>query len=611
MEEWVGSAWHRLVTGAAVRRFPEAAVRLDDIDKSLSIFFRALGGDAGLKVAAAPAMRHGGRRRWLQRVAGSGQKIELSWRDAESLRLPSCIDFFPQRELNHDLYLWLTALSATDIGQGLSWFERNQQATLGTLERFPGLARRYRELVSATLQLRLPPESLPGDEAAQEHAIRQALLKPGSINTLPAASKPFQPVVLWPHPLPPNPSGSKNPSTNGAHEHTSSERQEILTSKQKHLAERTEMPDGKDGFLMMFRAESIFSWSEYIKVNRPQDEDDSDNALRTAEDMDLLTIARDAEASKARVRFDLDLPPAAEDDEITGNGIPLPEWDFRKNLLRAEHCMLYEMESRFNEGSDLPAHLRPVVNKLRNQFQAIMPVRSWLRAQEDGDDIDFDQWIQLEAERSMGAHTATRGLYRQQLNRHRDMTCLLLADLSLSTDTYVSDHARVIDVIRDSLFLFSETLLSIGDRFALYGFSSLKRSNVRLHRLKGFSEQYGPLVRGRIAQIKPGFYTRMGAAIRHTTRLIDAQKSQQKLLLLLTDGKPNDLDQYEGRYGIEDTRNALLEAKKIGVRPFCVTIDQEAHDYLPYLFGIDGYIVIRKPEELPESLMRLYAQMTR
>jgi nitric oxide reductase NorD protein len=197
------------------------------------------------------------------------------------------------------------------------------------------------------------------------------------------------------------------------------------------------------------------------------------------------------------------------------------------------------------------------------------------------------------------------------VNRHRDMACLLLADLSLSTDTYVSDHAKVIDVIRDSLFLFSETLLSIGDRFALYGFSSLKRSNVRFHRLKGFDEQYGPIIRGRITQIKPGFYTRMGAAIRHATKLINAQKSQQRLLLLLSDGKPNDLDQYEGRYGIEDTRSALLEAKRVGVKPFCVTIDQEAHDYLPYLFGADGYVVIRKPEELPENLMRLYAQMSR
>jgi nitric oxide reductase NorD protein len=134
---------------------------------------------------------------------------------------------------------------------------------------------------------------------------------------------------------------------------------------------------------------------------------------------------------------------------------------------------------------------------------------------------------------------------------------------------------------------------------------------VRFHNLKGFDEPYDNRIRGRIAAIKPGYYTRMGAAIRHATGLMLKQQSQQRLLLLLTDGKPNDLDQYEGRYGIEDTRVALLEARKLGLRPFCVTIDREANDYLPHLFGVGGYAVIRRPEELPRELPLLYAQMTR
>jgi nitric oxide reductase NorD protein len=103
----------------------------------------------------------------------------------------------------------------------------------------------------------------------------------------------------------------------------------------------------------------------------------------------------------------------------------------------------------------------------------------------------------------------------------------------------------------------------------------------------------------------------MGAAIRQASSLLVQQKKRQRLLLILTDGKPNDLDQYEGRYGIEDTRVALLEAKKLGLRPFCVTIDTEASDYLPHLFGAGGYVVIRNPEDLPKELPLLYAQMTR
>ena len=169
----------------------------------------------------------------------------------------------------------------------------------------------------------------------------------------------------------------------------------------------------------------------------------------------------------------------------------------------------------------------------------------------------------------------------------------------------------MIDVIRDSLFLFSEALSATGDRFAMYGFSSLRRGNVRFNRLKRFDERYDGLARGRIAAIKPGYYTRMGAAIRQATELLKTQKQSQRLLLLLTDGKPNDLDRYEGRYGIEDTRMALHQARQQGLRPFCVTIDTEANEYLPHLFGAGGYAVIRKPEELPKELPLLYAQMTR
>jgi nitric oxide reductase NorD protein len=165
-------------------------------------------------------------------------------------------------------------------------------------------------------------------------------------------------------------------------------------------------------------------------------------------------------------------------------------------------------------------------------------------------------------------------------------------------------------VIRDSLFLFSEALTATGDRFAMYGFSSLKRGHVRFNHLKSFEERYDSQARGRIQAIKPGYYTRMGAAIRYASTLLAAQPQRQRLLLLLTDGKPNDLDRYEGRYGIEDTRMALHEARQQGLRPFCVTIDNEANEYLPHLFGASGFAVIRKPEDLPKELPLLYAQMT-
>lgn len=610
MEEYVGELWDRLITSAAEKRHAAVVVRLDDIAKSAAIFFRALGGDPGLGISAAPALRHGARRRLLQRVAGSGEKIELSWRDGEVLRLPSQIDLFAEQALNRDLYFWLVALAAADTDSHQPWIIRNQLATQATLERFPGLQSRYARLVNAVIALRIPPQKLPPDEAAQENTIRQALQYPGTVDAITLAARPFQPVPLWPHPYPPVSAAASGAAGAGSPEQGSSAANK--KNRRKHMAERTDAKEDKNGFLMMFRAESLFSWSEFVKVNRPQDEeDDAETAQQAAEDMDSLTIARDGKTSAASVRFDLDLPAGAADDTPLGEGVLLPEWNWKKQLLQPDYCSLQLLIATDANPCELPHALKNTANRLRRQFQALTPVRHWLKGQQDGDELDMDAWVQLAAERNSTMPTSEHGLYRAQVNQERDLACLLLADISLSTDAYVSNHARVIDVIRDSLLLFSEALAATGDSFALYGFSSLKRSHVRFHYIKGFDEKYSGQVRGRITAIKPGYYTRMGAAIRQATSLLVQQKKRQRLLLILTDGKPNDLDQYEGRYGIEDTRVALIEARKLGLRPFCVTIDTEASDYLPHLFGAGGYVVIRNPEDLPKELPLLYAQMTR
>lgn len=128
--------------------------------------------------------------------------------------------------------------------------------------------------------------------------------------------------------------------------------------------------------------------------------------------------------------------------------------------------------------------------------------------------------------------------------------------------------------------------------------------------VKPFDKRYDDEVRGTIQALRPGYYTRMGAAIRRATTLLKERKYKRRLLLIVTDGKPNDLDIYEGRYGVEDTRQAVIEARREGLVPFCITIDKEAGDYLPYMFGANGFVVIREPEHLPTRLTQLYQQLT-
>ena len=611
MEEQVGELWHRLITRLADDRHPEAAVALSEVEQTVGILFRALGGDGGLQVTAAEATAHGARRGWLQRLAGVQEKVTLAWRDENYLRLPPRIDWLPERALNRELYLWLAALAAVaGEDDGTDWFLASQRQAARALARFPGLASRYRRLVEAHLAQRPDPQRLPSDEAAAERAVREALREPGSVSALPQARRPPRPVPLWLHPAPPQPPGEGAAAPEPEAQSEGGRRRGETVEDLHRRAERVEEPEADRG-LVTIRMENIFTWGEYVKVDRgSEDEEDMDRAEAIARDLDQLAVSRGGRRPASTLRFDLDLPAESQDDRVLNEGILLPEWDWKRGALVPDHCRIVPMLAAEAGRAELPEHLGRTARRLRAQFQALAPARTWFRNQPDGQDIDLDAYLRFASDRAAGLAVAGDNLYREMRAGARDLVTLLMADLSLSTDTWIDDHARVIDVIRDSLFLFAESLNATGDRFGMYGFSSRKRDPVRMHLLKHFDEPYDGAVRGRIGAIRPGYYTRMGAAIRFAARLLALQPGGRRLLLLLTDGKPNDLDQYEGRYGIEDTRQAILEARRQGLEPFCVTIDEKANDYLPYLFGSGGYVVIRHPADLPRQLPLLYARLT-
>lgn len=622
MEEYIGGLWDKLITRVAYQGYPEARVELAQMKNIAATFFRALGGDPGLNLQSGSASTHGARRRWLERIAGIGEKVELTWADDSTLHLPAYIDYFPERELNRELYLWLLALVAHDVQPTAPYLQRNQAATLALLSAFPSLQERYARLVQASLLRRTDPSQLKKHEAQNELLIRQALQNPGRVHgeLIKTSRKEFAftPVILWLQSANKSNAVSNKAANKTTPEQAQGSAAQNDTEQRKRMAERTDMPNNPSPFMLLFRAESLFSWAEYVKVNRPLDEDDNLDAQRAANDFDVLSVANDGKSTASRVRFDLDLPAEADDDFLLADGILYPEWHYKKQQLIDKHACIQMLLARDAEPQSLPAHLRPTAKRLRQQFQSLAPERQRLRSQMSGDDIDIDACVRFNAERC-GANSATNhhrlagaspGLYLDNRQQNRDMACLLLADLSMSTDTWVNNQARVIDVIRDSLYLLCEALAATRDRFALYGFSSVRRDNVRFHLLKGFDEPYGDQIRGRLVEIKPGFYTRMGAAIRHASAILQQQKNARRLLFILTDGKPNDLDQYEGRYGIEDTRVAIHAARQMGLIPFCVTIDEKAEDYLPHLFGAKGYIVVKDATELPQLLPRLYAQLT-
>ena len=612
MEEKVGELWHRFITRAADRRHLDAAVRLRDVRAGLAVFFRALGGDGGLQIEVVDSTTMKLRKNWLQRIAGIGDQVELAWRDHNALKLPALIAWFEEPSLNRDLYYWLAAMAANEprVPRELAgdWLARNQLTVLFTLQRYPGLIGRYTRLVQAHLRQRPDPQRLEGPEAGAEQAIRRALRDPGSVRFLPRGRHDPAPVPLWlsPERHTADAVSRDDPDDAARDESESRELEDIGRRK----AEQTDEPEGDRG-LITIRMENIFTWGEFINLDRgSEDEEDLDKAEAVARDLDSLAISREQKSSGLRLKFDLDLPGSESDDEIVSEGLMLPEWDWRKQRLLENHCRVVEMTARDAEPMALPPYLSRTAKKLRSQFQLLAPARVWVRHQDDGQDIDLDAYLDFHCERHAGSPVGADGLYRELNSGARDLSCMLVADLSLSTDTWVNDRQRVIDVIRDSLFLFAESLHATGDAFSMVGFSSRKRDPIRIHLLKRFEESYSASVRGRIQLIKPGYYTRLGAAIRYASLQLQRQGTGRRLLLILSDGKPNDLDQYEGRYGIEDTRQAIIEVKRLGLQPFCVTIDRKGSEYLPHLFGSNGYAVIKNPLEMPSLLPKLYARLT-
>jgi nitric oxide reductase NorD protein len=237
---------------------------------------------------------------------------------------------------------------------------------------------------------------------------------------------------------------------------------------------------------------------------------------------------------------------------------------------------------------------------VRRQFEALQPRYETIRAQIDGDELDLEALVRARADFSAGG-TPSERIYQTTRKQTRDLAVALLVDASLSTEAWVGTQ-RVIDIAREAALLFCHALDAGGDANAVYSFTSKGRNDVRVDAVKEFSESLSPMVVQRVGALKPGHYTRIGAALRHVAAELASQPARRRLLLVLTDGKPNDSDHYEGRFGVEDARRAVQEARRAGASVFGVTIDARAQAHFPVLFGRGGFAIIADPARLPAMM---------
>jgi nitric oxide reductase NorD protein len=290
-----------------------------------------------------------------------------------------------------------------------------------------------------------------------------------------------------------------------------------------------------------------------------------------------------------------------------------PEWDWRTESYQLKGAVVRERRVPDGDPAWVEYAVRrhaPLIRRVRRDFERLRPLHRTLRGQLEGADLDVDAYVVFAADRLAGA--APDGhLYLDQRRVRRDTAVLLLVDASASTDGWMAGSRRVIDVSREGVLIVIEALAALGDRHAVFAFRGEGPERVDLLAVKRFEEAAGDQIRRRVAALEPDGYTRLGAALRHATALLSREPARHRLLLLLSDGRPNDVDLYEGRYGLEDTRQALAEARLQAVRPFCLTIDREAPRYAARVFGNRDYAVLRQPERMPEVLVAVLRRLLR
>jgi nitric oxide reductase NorD protein len=295
-------------------------------------------------------------------------------------------------------------------------------------------------------------------------------------------------------------------------------------------------------------------------------------------------------------------------------GFPYPEWDYREARYKRNWSWVQEKrlaESNMAETSRLMNQYSNALKRLKKAIQSQKPTRMAPKLRQfDGDDMDLNAVVSYVAEKQAG-RSPKADIYRRREMRQREIAVTLLADMSTSIMQHLPEGGgRLVDRVRAGVLLFAESMEEVGDSYSIAGFCSKYRDNVSYYNIKNFDEPLSPDVRSQIGGMSGRLATRMGAAIRHATHRFQGIESRRRLLLILSDGRPEDYDDGgDRRYLHEDTRMAVKEAVSQGVHPFCITVDTMANQYLPQIFGQGHYLVLDHINSLPNKLPEIYFRL--
>lgn len=299
----------------------------------------------------------------------------------------------------------------------------------------------------------------------------------------------------------------------------------------------------------------------------------------------------------------------SEENETNGQHYAYDEWDQSKQSYKKLFCKVYPYspantavsyyQETLKKYSSTLSGLRKMMTHVNNKMQQ-------QRRQVQGNEFEIDAVTDLYADVHSG-HTPSEKIYLSNRKIEKDLSILILLDISLSSDGYANGN-RVIDVEKQVSILFGEILFEFNIDFAITSFYSKTRNHSSYLSLKGFEEGWNT-AKHKIGAVEPCGYTRIGAALRHSGALLDHRDSKNKWVILISDGKPNDYDKYEGNYGIQDVKQALRELNMRQINSYALAIEAEAKFYLPQMFGQNHYQILTTPVELLQALVKLYEKI--
>ncbi|WP_298235453.1 VWA domain-containing protein [uncultured Azohydromonas sp.] len=636
----VDAARHAVAWVQARRvRAPDAAQGLAELAPRLDLLLRAVHGRPFPLRVAQPGVPPTLLARWWR---GEVQRPALPGTDGTRLWLPPALPGVPEDAIPA-LYRAMALQQAARAQRGspqraaaLLPAERDAFLLLETLaveaallHALPGLSGPLQALRDAALARRPQPQALAEAFQRLEHTLRARWQAPLSAAVAPAPAELVsearalvagQPGARlhadwwsgeWRMPEP----GASGMAACASAQHEEDGDGPPRSAQLRRRPRVRQAQEGEDdaspGAWMVQTAQPQEKAEDPAGLQRPADRDTQEPAQSHAEslaELDAARLVRTPQRAQEVLLSDDPVPatpaqalPRRTPAHGEAQRFEYPEWDHRQQAYRRPGTTVWVRAAEPGSRGWVERTLREqhaLLQGLVRRFELLRSRRVTLRAQAEGDEVDLDALVQARADFRAGLPLSER-VYRSQRLLRRDMACVVLVDISGSTDGWLAGSRRVIDVEREALLLLALALQRLGEPHALMAFSGRGSHRVTLWQLKGFEEPSSEAVLARIAGLEPQHCTRTGAALRHASWLLSQRAEHHRLLLLLSDGKPQDDGGYEGAAAVQDLRRAVLEARAQGQHPFALTVERQAADWMPRVFPPGHWALLQQPERLP------------